>query len=53
MWKKNHTPFSVSVSAPEKKSKYKGIKSYVAYQIVPSVREFLFIYNHTGAPPAF
>ena len=46
VWKKNHTPFVCVVSEPEKKSKYKGIKSYVAYQIVPSVRSLrcLFFY---------
>jgi len=42
-WRKNHTPFACLVSEPEKKSKYKGIKSYVAYQIVPS---------HTNQPVA-
>eukprot|EP00112_Aurelia_sp_Birch-Aquarium-sp1_P000878 Seg1085.10 transcript_id=Seg1085.10/GoldUCD/mRNA.D3Y31 product="Sorting nexin-33" protein_id=Seg1085.10/GoldUCD/D3Y31 len=35
-WKPNSNPFTVTVAEPEKKSKYKGIKSYVAYQIVPS-----------------
>ncbi|XP_065050961.1 sorting nexin-18-like [Rhopilema esculentum] len=36
IWQNNPIPFICAVSEPEKKSKYKGIKSYVAYQIVPT-----------------
>eukprot|EP00794_Sanderia_malayensis_P016744 gene16744-18438_t len=36
LWQANPRPFTCTVSEPEKKSKYKGIKSYVAYQLFPT-----------------
>ena len=37
MWEPHPKPYSVSVSNPQKKSKFKGIKSFIAYEIVTSV----------------
>lgn len=36
MWEPNPDPYTVEVRDPEKKSKFKGIKSFMAYSIVPS-----------------
>ena len=37
MWRPPSNPFTVEVKDPEKKKKFKGIKSFVAYQVIPSV----------------
>ncbi|XP_003382576.1 PREDICTED: sorting nexin-33-like [Amphimedon queenslandica] len=36
MWEPNPNPYSVNVSNPQKKSKFKGIKSFIAYEITTS-----------------
>ena len=35
-WEEMKSPFSVSVSDPEKKSKFRGIKTFIAYAVTPS-----------------
>ncbi|XP_077286975.1 sorting nexin 33-like protein SH3PX1 [Arctopsyche grandis] len=35
-WSQNTNPYHVIVASPKKESKFKGIKSYIAYQITPS-----------------
>ena len=39
MWEPSSEPFTVEIRDPEKKKKFKGMKSFTAYRIVPSVRE--------------
>ena len=36
-WGNNPNPFTCVINAPEKKSKFKGMKSFIAYNITPSV----------------
>lgn len=36
IWEPNPDPYVVDVKDPEKKSKFKGIKSFTAYHVVPS-----------------
>lgn len=36
MWDPNTNPFSIEVTDPEKKKKFKGIKSFMAYHVIPS-----------------
>ena len=36
MWQPNPVPFTCAVTEPEKKSKFKGMKSYIAYNVVPT-----------------
>ena len=38
MWEPNPNPFQCEVKDPEKKSKYRGIKSFIAYTVIPDVR---------------
>ena len=42
-WRGVAEPFNCVIDAPEKKSKFKGIKSFIAYNITPSVSA---PYNH-------
>ena len=37
MWEPSPEPFTVEVRDPEKKKKFKGMKSFTAYRVVPSV----------------
>ena len=37
MWQPASIPFTIKITEPEKKSKFKGMKSYISYQIQPSV----------------
>ena len=37
MWEPSPDPFTVEVRDPEKKKKFKGMKSFTAYRVVPSV----------------
>jgi len=37
VWSNSPEPFTCIINAPEKKSKYKGMKSFIAYNITPSV----------------
>ena len=39
MWETSPEPFSVEVLNPTKQSKYKGIKSFIAYEIRTSVSD--------------
>lgn len=36
MWDPNPSPFSIEVRDPEKKKKFRGMKSFVAYSVIPS-----------------
>lgn len=36
MWEPNPDPYLIDVKDPEKKSKFKGIKSFTAYHVIPS-----------------
>ena len=36
MWEPNADPYSIDIRDPEKKSKFKGIKKFTAYHIIPS-----------------
>ena len=36
MWEPNSEPYTVTVREPSKQKKFKGIKSFMAYQVVPS-----------------
>ncbi|XP_057297849.1 sorting nexin-18-like [Hydractinia symbiolongicarpus] len=35
-WQPNSIPFTIKITEPEKKSKYKGMKSYISYNLQPS-----------------
>lgn len=35
-WERNPDPFTCVINAPEKKSKFKGMKSFIAYNLTPS-----------------
>ncbi|EDW40914.1 sorting nexin lst-4 [Drosophila sechellia] len=35
-WTQNHSPYSVVVASPKKESKFKGMKTFIAYQLTPS-----------------
>ncbi|XP_068725704.1 sorting nexin-33-like isoform X1 [Montipora capricornis] len=35
-WSRHDEPFTCSIDAPEKKSKFKGMKSFICYNITPS-----------------
>lgn len=35
-WQPNHQPYSVIVASPKKESKFKGMKTFIAYQLTPS-----------------
>ncbi|KAJ7392101.1 Sorting nexin-9 [Desmophyllum pertusum] len=35
-WDRSPQPFTCVINAPEKKSKFKGMKSFIAYNIIPS-----------------
>lgn len=37
-WLNVKPPYSCAVASPKKESKLKGLKSYIAYQLTPSVR---------------
>ena len=37
MWEPPAKPFCVQVKDPEKKSKFKGIKTFTAYNVIPDV----------------
>lgn len=41
VWSRDPEPFACVINAPEKKSKFKGMKSFIAYSITPSVSIFL------------
>ena len=36
-WLNSKPPYSCSIASPKKESKLKGLKSYIAYQLTPSV----------------
>lgn len=35
-WTQNHSPYTVIVASPKKESKFKGMKTFIAYQLTPS-----------------
>ncbi|XP_030372576.1 sorting nexin lst-4 [Scaptodrosophila lebanonensis] len=35
-WQPNHSTYSVIVASPKKESKFKGMKTFIAYQLTPS-----------------
>ena len=37
-WLNTQPPYSCSIASPKKESKLKGLKSFIAYQLTPSVR---------------
>jgi len=37
MWYPIEHPFDCQITSPKRETKYHGIKSYIAYQITPSV----------------
>ncbi len=39
MWEPSPEPYSVEVLNPTKQSKYKGIKSFIAYEITTTVSD--------------
>jgi sorting nexin-9/18/33 len=39
-WNVITEPYSCMVASPKKESKLKGLKSFIAYQLTPSVRNF-------------
>ena len=48
-WLNAREPYSCSIASPKKESKMHGLKSFVAYQLTPSVRQFyksLFMPDH-------
>ena len=42
MWEPSSDPFTVEVRDPEKKKKFKGMKSFTAYRVIPSVRRYRY-----------
>jgi len=41
MWQPIDNPFDCQITSPKKETKYRGIKSFIAYQITPSVSMFV------------
>lgn len=37
MWLESPAPYTCSVASPKKASKLKGLKSFIAYTLIPSV----------------
>ena len=37
MWEPHPNPYHIKIRGPEKKSKFKGIKTFTAYNVIPSV----------------
>ena len=37
-WLNTQPPFNCSIASPKKETKLKGLKSFIAYQLTPSVR---------------
>lgn len=48
MWEPNPNPFQCEVRDPEKKSKYRGIKSFIAYTVIPDVRVCAYVHACVG-----
>ena len=36
-WQNSSPPYSCVIASPKKEAKFKGLKSYIAYQLTPSV----------------
>ena len=36
-WVNSQPPYSCVIASPKKEAKFKGLKSYIAYQLTPSV----------------
>ena len=40
-WVTNMPPYSCVIASPKKEAKFKGLKSYIAYQLTPSVSKHI------------
>ena len=40
-WVNNQPPYSCVIASPKKEAKFKGLKSYIAYQLTPSVSRIM------------
>ena len=38
-WLNTQPPYNCSIASPQKESKFKGLKSFIAYQLTPSVSQ--------------
>ena len=45
-WEAIHDPFTCLVTQPEKKSKFKGMKHFIAYNVTPSVSLHSYTVSH-------
>lgn len=45
MWNAPIEVYSCNVASPKKESKLKGLKSFIVYQLTPSVCKFLFYFS--------
>ena len=43
-WLTNQPPYSCVIASPKKEAKFKGLKSYIAYQLTPSVRKMKLLH---------
>lgn len=41
MWEPNPEPLTVEITNPEKRKKFKGIKTFMAYHVIPTVSALL------------
>lgn len=46
-WNPNQQPYEVDVASPKKDSKFKGLKSFIAYQLTPTVSIHFFLLRST------
>ena len=44
-WLSTHAPFNCAIASPKKESKMKGLKTFIAYQLTPSVRLIFMLDN--------
>ena len=45
-WVNNQPPYSCVIASPKKEAKFKGLKSYIAYQLTPSVSWIMIKTGH-------
>ena len=45
-WVNNQPPYSCVIASPKKEAKFKGLKSYIAYQLTPSVRRIMIFSSY-------
>jgi len=53
MWRPIDSPFNCEITSPRKETKYHGMKSYIAYQITPSVSVFFTSFCLSAFPAHF